>query len=343
MNEKGVVLVTGGAGYIGSHACKALALAGLMPIVYDNLVMGHKDFVRWGPFEYGDIRDGERLKEVFELYNPQAVFHFAAFGYVGESVINPAKYYENNVAGTISLLNVMKESGVKKIVFSSTCATYGISAASTISEDTIQQPINPYGMSKLMIEKILKDYDSAYGIKHVIFRYFNAAGCDLDCEIGEDHDPEYHLIPLVLDVALGKRSCMTIFGSDYDTSDGTCVRDYLHVSDIAQAHLCALHYLDEKYQSDYLNLGIGKGFSVKDVIAAVQSITGKNIATKTVARRPGDPPTLVADASKANRVLGWVPKYDKLDIMIKHAWAWHQKRFIRERECDKNFIGCSNV
>lgn len=341
--DKRIILVTGGAGYIGSHACKALALNGYTPVVYDNLVMGHKDFVKWGPFEQGDIRDQKKLKEVFERYKPIAIFHFAAFGYVGESVVNPAKYYENNVTGTISLLNVMNECGVKKIVFSSTCATYGMPTKFPITETTLQTPINPYGMSKLMIEKILQDYDRAYGIKHIIFRYFNAAGADEANVIGEDHTPESHLIPLVLDVALGKRSCVTVFGDDYDTSDGTCVRDYLHVSDIAQAHIRALSYFEQNETSDYFNLGIGNGFSVKEIIETVQAVTKKNIVVKIEARRPGDPPVLVADASKANRILGWIPKYYNLAMMITHAWAWHQKRFAKELQSGKNFINCSNI
>ncbi len=340
---KKVILVTGGAGYIGSHACKALALAGYIPVVYDNLVMGHKDFVKWGPFEKGDIRDHKKLKDIFEYYKPETVFHFAAFGYVGESVINPAKYYENNVIGTLSLLNVMNECKVKKIVFSSSCATYGIPRNFPITEATPQNPINPYGMSKLMIEKILQDYEYAYGIKHIILRYFNAAGADPDSDVGEDHTPEAHLIPLVLDVAMGKRPIVNIFGDDYKTHDGTCVRDYLHVSDIAQAHIQALIYLEQNRRSDYFNLGIGMGFSVKKIIETVQLVTGKKIGIKIEARRPGDPPILIANASKANSILAWIPKYYDLAMMITHAWSWHQKKLEKELQSGENFIDCSNL
>lgn len=341
--DKKVILVTGGAGYIGSHACKALDFVGYTPVVYDNLIMGHKDFVQWGPFEYGDIHDGKRLKEVFERYRPQAVFHCAAFGYVGESVVNPVKYYENNVAGTISLLKAMNECGVNKIVFSSTCATYGIPEKLPITEKTFQKPVNPYGAGKLMIEKILQDFDHAYKIRHVVFRYFNAAGADQDAEVGEDHAPESHLIPLVLDVALGKRSHIAIFGDDYDTLDGTCVRDYLHVDDIAQAHILSLSYLEQYHCSDCFNLGLGRGFSVKEVIDAVHQVTQEIIPIKIEDRRPGDPPVLVADAAKANHILGWIPKYQNLDMMVKHAWAWHQKRFARGLQSGKNIVGCSNI
>ncbi len=237
MNSEKPILVTGGAGYIGSHACKALANAGYMPVTYDNLVYGHREAVKWGPLEEGDIADPIRLESVLRKYGPKAVMHFAAYAYVGESVENPSKYYRNNVAGTLTLLDTMRTCAVDKLIFSSTCATYGMPEQIPITEDHPQNPINPYGRSKLMIEWILKDYAAAYGLKYVSLRYFNAAGADPDGEIGEDHDPETHLIPLVLDVALGRRDHLNIFGTDYDTTDGTCIRDYIHVTDLADAHL----------------------------------------------------------------------------------------------------------
>jgi UDP-arabinose 4-epimerase len=326
------ILITGGAGYIGSHACKKLASQGYTPIAHDNLIYGHKNFAKWGPFEHGNILDGERLRQVMVEYRPSAVFHFAAFGYVGESIQDPAKYYKNNVAGTISLLNAMKDCGINKIVFSSTCATYGIPESIPISENHIQHPINPYGQSKLFVEKILKDYDRAFGIKSVVFRYFNAAGADPDCEIGEDHDPESHLIPLIFDVAAGKRKQIEIFGDDYPTPDGTCIRDYIHVCDIAAAHVMALKHLEDTNKSDDFNLGVGYGYSVKEVIRAVEKVTGKPVITKVANRRAGDPAMLIADAAKARSILGWKPQYENLEIMVEHAWRWYQKRFgIRKK------------
>ena len=316
------ILVTGGAGYIGSHTCKALSRAGFTPVTYDNLVYGHEWAVKWGVLEKGDILDTSRLSRVIATYKPLAVIHFAAFAYVGESVENPAKYYRNNVVGTLSLLEAMHNNGVDKIVFSSTCATYGIPERVPIAEDTPQQPINPYGRSKLMIEQILADYGDAYGLKSVSLRYFNAAGADPEGELGECHDPETHLIPLVLDTAAGRRPNITVYGDDYDTPDGTCIRDYIHVSDLAEAHVCAMIGLGERKLERAYNLGTGSGNSVMDVIDAGRRLTNRNFTVLKGARRPGDPASLVADASRANRDLGWLPKYTKIDDMIETAWAW---------------------
>ncbi len=316
------VLVTGGAGYIGSHTCKALSRAGFTPVTYDNLVYGHEWAVKWGPLEKGDILDTSRLSRVIATYKPVAVIHFAAFAFVGESMENPAKYYRNNVAGTLSLLEAMHKNGVDKIVFSSTCATYGIPEKLPITEDTQQQPINPYGRSKWMIEHILADYGDAYGLKSISLRYFNAAGADLEGELGEYHDPETHLIPLILDTAADRRPNITIYGDDYDTPDGTCIRDYIHVSDLADAHVCAMMGLGDRKLARAYNLGTGNGYSVLEVIDAVRHLTSRDVMVQRGARRPGDPASLVADASRANRDLGWLPKYTKIGDIIESAWAW---------------------
>lgn len=324
MNERHI-LVTGGAGYIGSHACKALRQAGYTPVCFDNLAYGHRWAVQWGPLEVGDIGDRPRLDAVFQQYQPEAILHFAAFAYVGESVENPGKYYRNNVAGTLTLLEAMRDHGVNKIIFSSTCATYGIPDAVPITEEHAQHPINPYGASKLMVERMLQDFDCAHGLKSVALRYFNAAGADPDGEIGEDHDPETHLIPLVLDVALGKRESVSIFGADYETPDGTCIRDYIHVSDLADAHVRALQYLEGGGTSTAFNLGNGAGFSVQEVINRAEAVTGQAIAVATAPRRAGDPPVLVGSAEKARRVLGWNPLYPDLKSILKSAWNWEKK------------------
>jgi UDP-arabinose 4-epimerase len=316
------VLVTGGAGYIGSHACKALAGAGFIPIAYDNLASGHEWAVRWGPIEKGDILDQARLNEVFKTYRPSAVMHFAAHAYVGESVEEPAKYYRNNVAGSLSLLEAMREHDVSQIVFSSSCATYGVPKAIPIAEKHPQNPINPYGASKLMIERMLADFGAAYGLRSISLRYFNAAGADPDGEIGEDHDPETHLIPLVLEAAARKRSNITIFGTDYDTPDGTCIRDYVHVTDLAEAHVLALRALRGSCNSASYNLGTGNGFSVGEVIQTAREITGRSISAKGGLRRPGDPSRLMADATRAKNELGWKPQYGDLHPMIATAWNW---------------------
>lgn len=319
------VLVTGGAGYIGSHTCKALSTAGHMPIVFDNLIYGHRWAVRWGPFVEGDIAIHSDLDAAMQRYKPDAVMHFAAFAYVGESVQHPAKYYENNVAGTLSLLACMRKHGINRLVFSSTCATYGEPLYTPIDENHPQLPINPYGSSKLMIEQILRDYDRAYGLKSICLRYFNAAGADPDSEIGESHEPETHLIPLVLDVACGKRQQIKIFGTNYDTPDGTCIRDYIHVMDLADAHILALEYLSGVRESQSFNLGHGNGFSVRDVINVAKKVTGKEIKVIDSDRREGDPPILVGSSEKAIRVLKWQPRYDDIEVIIGTSWKWHNK------------------
>jgi UDP-glucose-4-epimerase GalE len=318
------ILVTGGAGYIGSHCCKALRQKGHHPITVDNLVYGHKEFARWGEFFKGDAGNPAHLKKCFSRHKIDAVMHFAAYAYVGESVADPLKYYENNLRNTIQLLHTIMENGVNAIVFSSTCATYGNPERIPIDENHPQNPINPYGKTKRMIEEILADYDAAYGLKYMSLRYFNAAGADPDAEIGEDHDPETHLIPLVLDVAAEKRPAIKVFGTDYQTPDGTCIRDYIHVTDLAQAHLLALEQLIGGAGSNAYNLGNGRGFSVLDVIEHAKKITGKEIAVENVDRRPGDPPVLIASNEKAVKELGWKPQYADLDDIIGTAWRWHQ-------------------
>ena len=323
--SKKPILVTGGAGYIGAHACKALAAAGYLPIVYDNLVYGHRQAVKWGPLEEGDIADRKRLETVIREYNPAAVMHFAAYAYVGESVENPAKYYRNNVAGSLVLLDSMRNCGVDKFIFSSTCATYGMPEEIPISEDHPQNPINPYGRTKLMIEWMLQDFSKAYGLHFVSLRYFNAAGADPDAEIGEDHDPETHLIPLILDAALGKRTHLEIFGTDYDTADGTCIRDYIHVTDLADAHLRALEHLFKDGQNEAFNLGNGHGFSVREVIDAAMEVTGRKIPCRESQRRAGDPPILIGSSKKIKQTLGWKPVYGEIREIIRTAWQWQKK------------------
>ena len=325
MSEPRNVLVTGGAGYVGSHACKALAAAGYQPIVFDNLVYGHERAVRWGPLEQGDIGDRDRLDAVIAQYRPEAVMHFAAYAYVGESVVDPGKYYRNNVAGTLTLLEAMRDHGIRRLVFSSTCATYGIPDQVPIPETTAQRPINPYGTSKLMVEMMLRDFDAAHGLRSMALRYFNAAGADPDGHIGEMHDPETHLIPLALDAASGRGPALKLFGEDYDTPDGTCVRDYIHVGDLAAAHVLALGVLERNDASDAFNLGTGQGHSVRDVIAGVERVTGLSVPLSLAPRRPGDPASLVAEARRSASELGWRPEMSDLDTILATAWAWHQK------------------
>lgn len=325
MGSRGSILVTGGAGYIGSHACKALARAGYQPIAYDSLVYGHEWAVKWGPFEHGDILDRPCLDKVIGQYRPSAIMHFAAFAYVGESVGDPGKYYRNNVAGSLILLEAARDHGIEQFVFSSTCATYGIPERLPITEDTAQWPINPYGTSKLMVERMLADFGVAHGLQSIALRYFNAAGADPDNEIGEDHDPETHLIPLVLDAASGRRSHITVFGTDYDTADGTCVRDYIHVTDLADAHVKALQALGARHQSNVYNLGNGRGFSVLEVIQAVEHATGFKVPVQRGPRRAGDTAALISDATKAREDLGWQPQIAGLDEIVRTAWAWHQR------------------
>lgn len=323
----GAVLVTGGAGYVGSHACKALAAAGYTPVCYDNLSRGHAWAVRWGPLERGELSDRQRLDDVMSRYRPLAVMHFAAYAYVGESVQHPDKYYQNNVAGTLSLLQCALARGVKRIVFSSTCSTYGVPQRSPISEDHPQNPVNPYGASKLMVERMLEDFEHAHGLRHAALRYFNAAGADPAHEIGEVHEPETHLIPLALLAAAGAGAALTIHGSDYPTPDGTCIRDYVHVCDLADAHVLALRHLCEGGGSLRLNLGTGRGHSVREVVASVRRVTRSELRVHDGPRRPGDPHELVASPDKARAVLGWSARYDELDTLIDHSWAWMQRAF----------------
>jgi UDP-arabinose 4-epimerase len=320
------VLVTGGAGYIGSHTCKALARAGYRPITLDNLVYGHEWAVRWGPLEIGDISDRACLDTVIERHRLEAVIHFAAYAYVGESVRDPGRYYRNNIAGTLTLLEAMRDHAIPHIVFSSTCATYGVPDRTPITEDHPQRPINPYGASKLMVERMLADFEQAHGLGWIALRYFNAAGADPEGDIGEDHDPETHLIPLALQAAAGRGPQLQVFGDDYPTPDGSCIRDYIHVADLAEAHVMSLVHLRAGEASGAFNLGTGQGASVLEVIAVVERVTGRPVPREIGPRRPGDPPVLYADADKARRLLGWEPRYRKLAETIEHAWKWHQSR-----------------
>jgi len=317
------ILVTGGAGYVGSHACKALSENGFLPITVDNLVYGHEWAVKWGPLVRGDIGDRAVLDHLFSTYKPVAVLHFAAFAYVGESVVSPDKYYRNNVAGTIALLDAVRAHGCSNLVFSSTCSTYGIPHEVPIKEDHEQKPINPYGQSKLMIEQILRDYEKAYGLRHAILRYFNAAGADLEGEIGEDHDPETHLIPLTIQAALGQRKSIEIYGTDYPTPDGTAIRDYIHVTDLANVHVLALQHLIQGKESLSLNVGTGTGHSVREVIKAVKAASKLEVPTRESARREGDPPVLVAAPDEAFKILGWQPQYSDLHTIVNSAFRWH--------------------
>lgn len=321
-----MILVAGGAGYIGSHCTLDLQRAGYDCVVLDNLSEGHREAVQTEHFCQADLADVEQTREVFRKYPIEAVIHFAAHCYVGESVTNPQKYYYNNVVNTLNLLQVMLEFDVKKIVFSSTCATYGNPAYTPIDEKHPQAPINPYGMTKLMIEKIFQDYDRAYGLKYTALRYFNASGADNEANIGESHDPETHLIPLVLEVAAGKRDCIKVFGDDYETPDGTCIRDYIHVNDLSSAHRLAVRKLLDGGSSNFYNLGIGKGFSVKEIIDISREITGKPIKQEIISRREGDPPILFANNTKAKTELGWEPKFTRIEDIISTAWNWEQNR-----------------
>jgi len=317
--------VTGGAGYIGSHACKQLALNGFNPITLDNLTRGNRWSVKWGPIEVGDLLDSNYLKEVIEKYKISAVMHFAALAYVGESVCKPHLYYQNNIIGTLNLLNAIKDADINNIIFSSTCSTYGIPDRVPIKENDPQNPINPYGASKLMIERILQDYNIAYGLNSISLRYFNAAGADPEGEIGEVHDPEPHLIPRLLDVAIGRRKIIEVYGDDYDTHDGYCIRDYIHVTDLADAHILALKYLlNNDVGVQNFNLGTTKGHSVLEVINTVKEVTGEKINFKVAKKRHGDPPELVAGVNGAKTALKWKPSKPALIDQIKDAWMWHQ-------------------
>ena len=318
------VFVTGGGGYVGSHCAKAFAEAGWTVVTYDNFSRGHRDLVKWGEAIEGDILDRAALDAALARVKPDAVAHFAAFAYVGESMASPETYYRNNVLGTMTLLDAMIAARVGQMVFSSSCATYGISN-DLITEDTPQAPINPYGETKLICEKMIRDYGLAHGLRSVALRYFNAAGCDPEGETGERHDPEPHVIPLAIRGAMDGTFTFNIFGSDYDTPDGTCVRDYIHVSDLADAHKRALDYLADGGASDVFNLGTGRGYSVLELADAVGRVAGKPVPRVMADRRPGDPPRLVASADKAKRILGWVPERSDLDTILKTAWAWFQK------------------
>jgi UDP-arabinose 4-epimerase len=320
------ILVTGGAGYIGSHTAKYLAAAGHVPVVFDDLSQGHEWAVQWGPFERGSLTDPTRLAEVFGTHRLDAVVHFAANALVGESMTNPAKYFRTNTLGTFNLLEAMRAANVGTLVFSSTCATYGNPIRVPIDEAHPQVPVNPYGESKLMVEQMLRWYGVCHGLRWAALRYFNAAGADPDGTIGEDHDPESHLIPLVIGGALGTRPAVKVFGSDYPTPDGTAIRDYIHVIDLADAHLRALDRLQAGTPSQAINLGTGRGHSVREVIDTVHRIGGREVPFDLAPRRAGDPPELVADPARARDVLAWTPRYADLATIVEHAWRWHSTR-----------------
>jgi UDP-glucose 4-epimerase len=316
------ILVAGGAGYIGSHTCLDLFNKGFTPIVYDNLSNGHAEFAKWGPLEIGDIRDRNKLDEVLRRYKPEAIVHFAAAIEVAESVQNPGAYYDNNVGGTIGLIRSAQAAGIDKIVFSSTCATYGIPSSIPMNEAHAQSPINPYGRSKLIVEQILKDLDLYQGLRSFILRYFNAAGADPEGRIGEWHSPETHAIPIAIETALGRRPHFQVLGTDYDTRDGSCVRDFVHVLDLADAHTRAIEHLLNNGTSHALNLGSGDGTTVKELLQAVQHVVGRDFEIKYGPRREGDSPALVADNALARQTIGWSPRHD-LKSIIASAWNWH--------------------
>jgi UDP-arabinose 4-epimerase len=315
------ILVTGGAGFIGSHVCKALAKAGHVPVVFDNLSRGYAHAVRWGVLERGDLQDQNRLIEVMQTHKIEAVIHLAALAYVGESVSQPDLYYQNNVLGTYTLLQAMRMCKVRRLVFSSSCATYGLPQKQPIDTDCPQSPINPYGRTKLICEQMIEDFVQSFEMGSVILRYFNAAGADPDGEIGENHEPETHLLPIALQVAAGLRTQLDVYGADYPTIDGTCVRDYIHVSDLAAGHVLAI----DRCQLNAVlkcNLGLGRGYSVNEVLDCAQRITGRTIARSYVARRAGDPPILICDPRSAHQLLDWQPKHMELAVMVEHAWRW---------------------
>ena len=317
------ILIVGGAGYIGSHTAKLVAASGHRPVVFDNLVYGHREAVKWGPLVEGDLADPEAIRRALSEHAVEAVIHFAAYAYVGESMTDPGKYFRNNVAGTINLLDAMVAVGVRDLVFSSTCATYGEPREVPISESHPQNPVNPYGETKLAVERMLRWYGQAHGLRYAALRYFNAAGADPDGDVGEDHSPETHLIPLAIEAAYGRGNPLSIFGTDYPTPDGTAVRDYIHVLDLAEAHLLALAALAKGTPSLHLNLGTGRGSSVREVITSVEKATGRAVPAREVGRRAGDPPVLVADARQAGERLGWKPRYPELDTIVAHAVRWH--------------------
>ena len=331
------ILVTGGAGYIGSHVCKSLSRAGWRPVVYDNLSRGNEWAVRWGDLVRGDLADRALLEKTLDLYRPIAVVHLAALAYVGESVECPDLYYRNNVGGTLTLLEVCKNAGISRIVFSSSCATYGIPDRLPIAEDMPQVPVNPYGASKLMAERILKDFGGAYGLKSIVLRYFNACGADPEGEIGESHCPETHLVPRALMAAAGALPHVDIFGEDYETPDGTAIRDYVHVTDVAQGHTAALRRLIEGQAFGAYNLGAGRGYSVRDVLRKVEEVTGRKLSVNRTVRRAGDPPVLIADNRLALHELGFEPRHSTLDEIVATAWRWleRSKSLSRNRDGEK--------
>ncbi|MDF2142831.1 UDP-glucose 4-epimerase GalE [Paenirhodobacter sp. CAU 1674] len=316
------ILVTGGAGYIGAHCCKALARAGIEPVSFDNLSRGHRDAVKWGPLEVGDLRDRDAVLDALVRHRIEAVIHFAALAYVGESVTQPTLYYDNNLGGMVALLGAMAQAGVRQIVFSSSCATYGVPQVLPIDEATPQNPINPYGRTKLFCEWMLRDAAAVGDLRYVALRYFNAAGADPEGEIGEHHTPETHLIPLALMAAYGTGPALRVFGTDYPTPDGTCIRDYIHVDDLAQAHLRALTHLADGGDSLAVNLGTGQGASVRAVIAAVERVTGRKVPVTFEARRPGDPAELTADPRLAEARLGFRARHRDLDRIVADAAPW---------------------
>jgi len=318
------VLVTGGAGYIGSHACKALKAAGYTPVTFDNLATGWQDAVKFGPFEQGDLLDRARLDAVFAQYEPVAVMHFAALSLVGECMQDPGLYWRNNVAGSLNLIEAAIASGCLNVVFSSTCATYGDQDNVVLDEDSAQMPINAYGASKRAIEDMLHNFETAQGLRHVIFRYFNVAGADPDGEVGEFHRPETHLVPLMLDAIDGKRDALTIFGTDYDTPDGTCIRDYVHVCDLVDAHVLGLKWLADDKGSRVFNLGTGTGFSVREVLEQSHAVTNRAVPCHEGPRRAGDCTKLVSGSTRAKAELGWQPHRSTMKQMITDAWRWHQ-------------------
>jgi UDP-arabinose 4-epimerase len=319
-------LATGGAGYIGSHICKRLAEQGIEPVVFDNLSRGHRDAVKWGPLVVGDLRDSGLLIETMEKYRPSAVIHFAALAYVHESVASPDLYYDNNVSGTVSLLNAMVKAGIGKLVFSSTCAVYGVPDALPIGEDTPARPINPYGRTKQIAETLLGDYARSFKLNYAVLRYYNACGADAGGEIGERHDPETHLIPRALMAAAGRLPHLDIYGTDYDTPDGTCVRDYIHVTDLAEGHLLALGHLNATSTSAVVNLGVGRGLSVYQVLDAVKEVTGKAVPVRVQPRRAGDPPSLFADPTRARELLGFAPAHSDILNIVRTAWGFMRRQ-----------------
>ena len=320
------ILVTGGAGYIGSHTAKRLAQAGHAPVVLDNLTHGHEWAVKWGPFERGDLADRAAVETVLRRHRVAAVVHFAASTYVGESMGDPGKYFRNNVVNSLNLLEAMQAAGVAAIVFSSSCATYGVPRALPIDETHPQVPVSPYGESKLIVERMLHWFGEAHGLRHAALRYFNAAGADPDGELGEVHDPETHLLPLVIEAALGRRPPVGVFGRDYPTPDGTAIRDYVHVTDLADAHLAAVEYLEGGGASTAVNLGTGRGHSVREVIETIERVSGRPVPSHDAPRRPGDPPSLVADPRRAAGVLRWTPRFPDLQTIAEDAWRWHARQ-----------------